>query len=290
MPARGRYPSSQFIEISEWYGLIDCGEGTQIQLSRYHIKRNKISQIFISHLHGDHVFGLPGLLGSYNHFNREKLLVIHGPYGIKKFIETIAEVSGARYNYPIEIIELDNKNPGSIVVNDELTVSYFPLKHRIPTLGYRFNYYQSKINIRKEAIDKFNLTVPQILEIKKGNNVLIKNGKELEWNKIADKIEIEKSYAYCSDTIYDPEIIPQINGVDFLYHETTYLDGMEEEAMKRKHATLGQAIDIALQAKVKNLITGHYSSRYRDLDEFYKVTRRKDVNIIIGTEGLVINL
>ncbi|NNF34300.1 MAG: ribonuclease Z [Saprospiraceae bacterium] len=290
MPSRGRFPSSQFIQLSDWCGLIDCGEGAQIQMNNFHIKRNKIKHIFISHLHGDHVFGLPGLLGSYNHFNRKDPLIIYGPSGIKKMIDTIAEVSGAHYNYQLEIIELDHSQAGCIAISDKISIIHFPLKHRIPTIGYRFNYNEESINIRKSSIEEYGLSIEEIKSIKSGNNLIRHDGEKITWKAVADIKVISKSYAYCSDTIYDLTIIPHIQSVDYLYHETTYLDGMELEAADRMHATLGQAADIAVKAGVGALITGHYSSRYANLKVFGEAAKELPLNVILGREGLQIDL
>ena len=291
MPSRGRFPSSQYIHIGNWHGLIDCGEGTQIQLSNYRIRRNKISHIFISHLHGDHVFGLPGLLGSYNHFNRIKPLTIYGPPGLNKLINTIIDVSGAHYSYTLNIVELEWTVPGTFSINDNLKIQYFPLKHRVPTIGYRFDLNEDKINIIKESLNDLNLSIQEIRMIKKGKDVILNDGKLLKWDSVARRSKVRKSYAYCSDTIYDEDIISFIEHVDYLYHETTYLDGMESEASYRKHSTLGQAIKITQLAKAKNLITGHYSSRYKNLDDFIKVSESNEkLSLIIGREGMRINL
>jgi ribonuclease Z len=290
MPSRGRFPSAQLIQLNDWYGLIDCGEGTQIQMGKYNIKRNRISHIFISHFHGDHVFGLPGLLGSYNHFNRRKPLNIYGPKGLDKLIHTIAEISGAHYNYEIIIHELDHLSPGSIRLSENIEIRHFPLKHRIPTIGYRFDYQSVSFNIRKECIDKYNLTIEEIKTVKSGNDITRPDGVNIQWQAVAEKKEVDKSYAYCSDTIYDPSIISNIKGIHFLYHETTYLDGMEQEAKDRMHATLGQAVDIAIKANAGTLITGHYSSRYSDLEDFEKAAADYLSDIIIGQEGLNIEL
>jgi len=290
MPSRGRFPSSQFIQLSDWCGLIDCGEGSQIQMNKYQIRRNKIKHIFISHLHGDHVFGLPGLLGSYNHFNRKEQLIIYGPAGVKKMIDTIAEVSGAHYNYNLEIVELDHSQAGTIIIDDNISIIHFPLKHRIPTIGYRFNYYEESINIRKSSIEEYGLSIEEIKSIKSGINLVRPGGEEIEWKTVADKKVISKSYSYCSDTIYDTSIIKHIEGVDYLYHETTYLDGMEQEASDRMHATLGQAADIAVKAGVGALITGHYSSRYANLDAFDEASKELPLSVIVGKEGLIIDL
>ena len=290
MPSRGRFPSSQLIELSDWHGLIDCGEGTQIQLTKFKIKRNRISHIFISHLHGDHVFGLPGLLGSFNHFNRTGPLTIYGPTGIRKLIDTIREVSGTHYNYPIQLIELDHTERGTIKLSNEITITHFPLKHRIPTIGYRFDYHQEKVNVDKAVIERHKLSVDEIKQIKEKKDIENVDGSILLWTEAAKETIIKKSYAYCSDTIYDPELVPYIQGVDYLYHETTYLDDMEKEASDRKHATLGQALKIAESANAKSLITGHYSSRYANLQGFYKYAESSTYNIIIGVEGLKIDL
>lgn len=285
LPMHGRNPSGQYLQFSDKHFLIDCGEGTQHRLDAYNVKRSKIDRIFISHLHGDHVYGLPGLLGSYNHYSRNKKLYVYGPPPIKHFLHSIFSMTEARFGFEMEIIEIDPDKSSKIVINEEISITSFPLKHRIPTIGYRFDFVPKKRNIQKEKIKHLGLSIAQIKKLVLGEDVILENGQLLKNREFTFIKSEPKSYAYCSDTIYDEEIIPNILGVDLLYHETTYLDGLEKEAEERMHSTLGQAIKISKLARVKKLLTGHYSSRYNNLSEFRKMADNSTLEVIVGIDG-----
>jgi len=289
LPLYGRNTSSQYLQFGKHHFLIDCGEGTQHQLQRYQVKRNLISHIFISHLHGDHVYGLPGLLGSYAHFSRSSSLTIYGPSPIKKMLSTIFEASESRFSFPIYIIELDHKKAVHLNIYQTTQITAFPLKHRIPTIGYRFDYVPQERNIKKEVIKQYELTIEQIKRIKAGEDLIIREGKVIKNKDLTFSKYGAKSYAYCSDTVYDEDIIPYITNVNLLYHETTYLSDLEKEAKERMHSTLGQAIKISQKAQAKKLITGHYSSRYYNLEEFEAVAEKSSQDVSIGSDGNIYN-
>jgi ribonuclease Z len=285
LPMHGRNPTSQYLQFHKNHFLIDCGEGTQHQMNTFRVKRNKISHIFISHLHGDHVYGLPGLLGSYAHFGRKQELTVFGPHPIKNMLQTIFDASEARFGFDLKIIEINPSIPATIVINEEVSVQTFPLKHRIPTMGYRFDFVPTIRNLIKAQIEKHQLSVAQIKNLIAGDDLVLENGSKLKNEEFTFKKWHPKHYAYCSDTIYDKEIIAYLDKVDLLYHETTYLDGLEKEAKERMHSTIGQAIKISQMADVKKLLTGHYSSRYNNLTEFRKVAENSSVEVMIGSEG-----
>jgi ribonuclease Z len=285
LPVHGRFTTSQYVHIHHQHFLIDCGEGCQIQLANYKIKRNKINHILISHLHGDHVYGLPGLLGSFNHFNRTHPLHIYGPPGLKKYLGVSIDITGNQLGFELIIHELDANGSGKIIIDDEIWVEYFPLKHRIPNLGYRLFYHDMKLKMRKEAILAFGLTIDQIIKAKAGEDLKLQDGSIVKNEALTYPPSKPISYAFCSDTLYDLELTNYLMDANVLYHETTYLDGMEKEAAQRMHATLGQAIDIAVKSNVGKLITGHYSSRYRDLKDFQLAAARSHFPVQIGKEG-----
>lgn len=285
MPVHGRFTTSQYVHMYNHHFLIDCGEGCQIQLSKYKIKRNKINHILISHLHGDHIYGLPGLLGSFNHFNRTHPLHIYGPKGIKKYIEVSIELTGNRLGFDLKIHELDGGKKGKIEVDDEVWIEYFPLKHRIPNLGYRLYYHDRKLKLKKETIDTFGLTIDQIKMAINGKDIKLHDELVIKNNELTHPPLEPISYAFCSDTIYDLELTKHLMHANVLYHETTYLDGMEKEAAERMHSTLGQAIDIAERSQVGTLITGHYSSRYKELNDFKVSAANSSLPVLIGKEG-----
>jgi len=264
--------------------MIDCGEGSQMQLSRYKLKRNKIDHIFISHLHGDHVYGLPGLLTSMSLGGRISKLTVHGPVAIKRFLAEIFRASGAYFSYDLQIIEYDVDKAHDIIINDELRVLAFPMQHRTPTLGYRFDEVISTKNIDPAAIKKYNLSISEIVSIKDGAD--LRRGKLHIYNELLTApLSKPRSYAYCSDTVYDIDLVKHLAGTTLLYHETTYLDDLVHLAAERMHSTLGQAIDIAKRAQVSQLITGHYSSRYHNLQIFLQEGISQFAGLLLGEEG-----
>ncbi len=262
MPSYGRFTSCHSINYNDKYFLVDCGEGAQIRVAQYKVKRNKIACIFISHLHGDHIFGLPGLLTSFNHFDRKIPLKLFGPKGLRSFVETIFSVGNSSPNYDLEIIEFETDGLLEVWKNHELVVSAFPLKHRIETYGYRFDEVIATYNILPEAIKKFELNYEEIRMIKTGKDV-VRPDETISYKDCTIPKSSERSYAYCSDTIYDEDLVQYISGVDVLYHETTYTNEFVKEAEERYHTTGAQAGRIAQLANVNTLITGHYSARYR---------------------------
>ena len=287
--AFGRFPSAQVIQYNHQYFLIDCGEGTQNRLSKNKIKRSKIDHIFISHMHGDHVFGLPGLLTSYAQLGRTKELHLYGPVGIKMLMQTIFDLSGSRINFDILYHELVHPNASTIYEDENMAVTAFPLQHRIETFGYRFQEKLRERNMRKEMIAKYQLTTEQILDAKSGIDIEW-NGEILKYEDLVHETESLRSYAYCSDTAYAPEIVPFIKDVKVLYHETTFMNDLEDLAAWSRHTTTGQACQIAKAANAEKLITGHYSSRYKDLEPLINEVRKDFPNAELGLEGKVFNI
>lgn len=265
IPSNNRFPTSQLVSYHNSSYLIDCGEGTQMRMSEHKVKRSKIGQIFISHLHGDHIFGLPGLITSFSLQGRVDDLTIYGPVGIKKFLDTVIEVSESHLTYNLHINEVIPDQHKKIFEDQHLIVYSFPLKHRIATSGYRFEEKRSKINIDPVAIEEHSLTGSQIKELKDGGILLDYNGSPLSISDISLAPKPRRSYSYCSDTIYDESIIASVKGSSCLYHEATYMDDMKAQAKERMHSTTVEAAQIASLSGVNQLIIGHYSSRYRDL-------------------------
>lgn len=284
MPNQGRFTSSQVVIIGGHYIMIDCGEGAQIRLSEYRIKRNRISYILISHLHGDHVFGLFGLLGSYMHYNRTSPLHIYGPFGIRELLDSVFRLSDSHFSFKIHIHELEPFTNGTLMSTDELSIKYFPLKHRIPTIGYRFDFQKRGRKMIADKWEEYQLSIDQIIKAKQGEDIEVP-GKGKIRNDMITALYSKSSYAYCSDTVYDEEIIPFIKDVHLLYHETTYLDGMENEAESRMHSTFGQAVKIGIKANAGCLLTGHYSSRYNDLKDFEIAAMGAPMQVLIGKDG-----
>lgn len=285
-PVHGRHPSCQIVNYNDRLFMIDCGEAAQIQISKYQIRRNKIAHIFISHLHGDHCYGLPGLLTSFSLQGRNSKLHLHGPAGIAEFVRGVFNISQAYLSYELLILEYDTEIENSITLNGSISVTTFPMKHRIPTMGFRFDEKITEYNINSAAISKYSMSIEEIKAAKKGISI-VRNDVKIPIEKLTLAKIKERSYSYCSDTVYDLDLIPFIKNSSLLYHETTYLDDLEKLASKRMHSTLGQAIEMAQLANIKQLIVGHYSSRYQDIDIFLELGLPKFEGLMLGEEGRV---
>ncbi|MGM0390361.1 MAG: ribonuclease Z [Bacteroidota bacterium] len=261
-------PTSQVLEINNHLFLIDCGEGTQVELRRNKVKFSNIRHIFISHLHGDHSYGLVGLVSTFRLLNREAELHVYGPKGIKEIITLQLKLSNSWTNYPLYFHELEGKESKLLYEDDKVTVETIPLRHRIYTNGFLF---KEKIGPRKLLINKaveYNIDVSLYKSLKMGKDVVSNDGKTIPNNLVTADPEPPKSYAYCSDTVYYPEIVPQIKEATVLYHESTFLEVNQELAEPTRHSTAKQAAMIAKQARVKTLILGHYSTRYGNINLF----------------------
>ncbi|MBP9793958.1 MAG: ribonuclease Z [Flavobacterium sp.] len=278
-------PTSQVLEINNRLFLIDCGEGTQVQLRKNKVKFSAINHIFISHLHGDHFFGLIGLISTFNLLSRNNPLTIYGPVGIQEIIKLQLKLSNSWPQYELNFVELSSKDSEVIFEDDKVLVKTIPLKHRVYTNGFHF---QEKPKERRLNIDKV-----QEYEVEKCYYQNIKNGKDiiLEDGRIISNVELTfdppkpKSYAFCSDTMYHESIIPIINEVDVLYHETTFLDSEEHLAEKTMHSTAKEAARIALKANVGQLILGHYSTRYESIEMFKKEAQTVFENVLLADDG-----
>jgi ribonuclease Z len=261
-------PTSQVLEMKNELFLIDCGEGTQVQLRRNKIKFNKIKHIFISHLHGDHCYGLVGLISTFRLLNRENELHVYGPKGIKEIITLQLKLSNSWTNYPLYFHELESKEPQVIYEDEKLSVETIPLIHRIYTNGFLF---KEKPGDRKLLIDKavsYNIDVSLFKSIKKGKDVTSESGELIPNHLVTADPEPTKSYAYCSDTAFNQKMVPQISGATVLYHESTFLEDKAQLAFPTKHSTAKEAAQIAKEAGVKQLILGHYSTRYANINLF----------------------
>lgn len=262
----GRYPTAQLLQIHDQYFLIDCGEGTQDRLKHYTNRWFKINFIFISHLHGDHYFGLIGLLTTYNLLKRTDRLTIYGPPELEKIIQIQLEVSATKLNYPLYFIPTENNQLNKLLDTNSVEVYSFPLDHKIPTTGFLF---KEKTYLRRLDIDKI-----KTLDISNQKYKLLQQGLDIEdeYGNLYKNEDLtfdakpSRSYAFCSDTIYDESIVEYIKNVDVLYHEATFMQDAQQRAAETMHSTSMQAASIAQKAEVKKLIIGHFSSRYADLN------------------------
>lgn len=274
IPTVSGIPTSQYIEMAEKHFLIDCGEGTQVQLRRAKIKFSKINHIFISHLHGDHCFGLPGLISSFRLLGREAPLHVYGPKGIKEMLETIFRITDSHRNFNIIYHELEGNISQLIYEDQKLEVYTIPLDHRIYANGYLFKEKEGLRHLNMEEIKKYpEIETCDYYKIKKGEDILLSDGYLLKNEVISIKPSSPKSYAFCSDTRYKPDIIPIIKGVDLLYHEATFLHALKEMANYTGHSTAKEAAVIAKEAQVGKLILGHFSNRYSSLNVFLEEAR-----------------
>jgi ribonuclease Z len=261
-------PTSQLLEIKNRYFLIDCGEGTQVQLRKNKVKFTKISHIFISHLHGDHFYGLIGLISSFSLLSRVADLHIYGPKGLKEIIQLQLKLSHSWTNYEIHFHELDAKESELIFEDEKVTVHTIPLKHRVYTNGFLFKEKEGDRKLNIGAIQELAIDVCYYKKIKKGGNITLENGEVINNEQLTFPGDPIKSYAFCSDTAYCEAIIPIINEVDLLYHEATFLERESQLATKTMHSTAIQAATIASKANVKSLLLGHYSTRYESIASF----------------------
>jgi len=285
-PRSNAHTSSQFLEINNDFFLIDCGEGTQAQLRKFKIKFSRIQRIFISHLHGDHFFGLIGLISTFSLLNRTTELHVYGPKGIKEIILLQLKLTKSWVEYPLYFHELSSPDSQLIFEDKKVEVFTIPLKHRIYTNGFLFKEKPLPRKLNMPAIVKYP-------EVKICDYQNLKNGKDFKTddNKIIINAELTLDppeilqYAYCSDTAYDENIVPLLKDIDLLYHESTFLEDRKDLAEKTKHATALQAAAIANKANVKQLILGHYSSRYKNLDLFLDEAKNEFANVALAEAG-----
>nr|WP_315151185.1 ribonuclease Z [uncultured Flavobacterium sp.] len=278
-------PTSQVLEIRNRLFLIDCGEGTQVQLRKNKVKFSKINQVFISHLHGDHFFGLIGLISTFALLNRTTDLHIYGPKGIKEIVNLQLRLSNSWTKYGLFFHELESKESEVIFEDDKVIVKTIPLDHRVYTNGFLF---QEKIRERKlnlDAVQHYEIDKCYYQNIKNGKNITLDDGSLIENEKLTFDPIPPMSYAFCSDTSYDERIIPYIKDVDVLYHESTFLDSEAALAEKTMHSTAKEAARIALKANVKQLILGHYSTRYENIGLFKEQAETIFPNVLLADDG-----
>jgi ribonuclease Z len=280
-------PTSQVLEIGKHAFLVDCSEGTQVQLRKNKIKFSKIEHVFISHLHGDHVYGLIGLVSTYMLLGRTSPLHIYGPKGIKEMIILQLRLSNSWTTYELHFHELESAESEVVFEDDKIIVSTVPLKHRIYTNGYLFKEKRGLRKLNAEAAEKYNIDKLYYRNIVLGKDVTDNDGNIISNDLLTFEPIPPKSYAFCSDTIYDESIVHLIKGVDVLYHESTFLDSEESLAEKTMHSTAKQAAAIAKQAGVGKLILGHYSTRYDSIDLFKEQASSVFENVLLADDGVV---
>ncbi|MCO5233679.1 MAG: ribonuclease Z [Chitinophagales bacterium] len=288
--AHGRHPSSQCIKIHHHVFLVDCGEGTQFQLQKFKLKFFKIENIFISHLHGDHYFGLIGLLTTYQLLRRESQITIFGPPQLEEIIRLQLEVSDSKLAFPLKFVSTQVENTEVIFEDEQVQVLSFPVKHRIPCTGFLFKEKVFPRKINSEAVKGLSLNAEHFHLLRKGEDIQISEDSIYQNEQLTLPNVPPRSYAYCTDTLFLPSLIPIIKGVDLLYHESTFLHELEERAKETFHSTAYQAAQIAHEANVGQLIIGHFSSKYSDLSPLLDEAQSLFPNTFIAKEGTIFSV
>lgn len=283
IPAFDRNPTAQVLQTMDESFLIDCGEGTQLQLSKYKVKRSKISRIFISHLHGDHYFGLIGLLTSMSLLNRNQPLHIHSPAPLEELINLQLNFASTQLSFPLYFHALQDE--GLIVNSDKITIACFKVQHRIDCWGFLFREKKNARKLDAERAKIYEIPAAFYDKLQQGHDYINKKGTIVPNEEVTTAGPIPKSYAYCADTIYDESLAEKVTGVDMLYHETTYLKELHQRAADRFHSTTIQAGAIAKKAAVKKLLIGHFSSKYENLEEFLSETKEVFENTELAIQG-----
>ncbi len=289
-PIYQRHPTAQVLNIHERFFLVDCGEGTLIQLNRYKIKFHRINHIFISHLHGDHYLGLLGLLSTMHLQGRTIPMHLYCQEPLKEIIEIQLKYSETNLRFPIVYHMLDAKNPAVIFDDDDIEISTIILNHRIPCTGFLFKEKPRLRKLQKENLQKFNIPIHVYQELKNGKDYVDENGVVIANSELTTDPKIPRSYAFCSDTCYDERIIPFVNEIDLLYHEATFLSDKEDRAKETFHSTAAQAATIAKKAKVKRLIIGHFSARYKNLYPLLDEAKEVFPETTLAMEGDVFSI
>jgi ribonuclease Z len=288
IPTLTRNPSAHLLNVNERLFLIDCAEGTQLQIRKFHVHFQRIQRIFITHLHGDHFFGLIGLLNSLHLMGRKEELHLYGPPLLKKIIDLQLEASQTTLNYPLSFYPLSFSGYEKIYEDEKVTVHSFPLLHSIPTCGFIFREKQQERKIRKDMLAEIKIPVTEMQNIKKGRDYINEDGKVFKNEDITLDPPSPRSYAYCSDTAYTETILPFIRQCDLLYYETTFMQNMADSAKEKQHSTTIEASTLAKKANVKKLLIGHFSARYDDLQPLLEEARSVFPNTVIAEDGMTI--
>ena len=285
LPTSERFPSAHVLNSHERLFLIDCGEGTQMQLRKNRIKFSKINHIFISHLHGDHVFGLYGLLSTFNLMGRQNPVHLYAPENYKSILLSHLNDFDINLGFELDFVPLSGKNPVLILDEKYITVTSFPLEHRVPTFGFLFREKTQDRNIIKEAITRYNIPTVKIPAIKKGADLMTDGGEVIKNENITLPPPEPLSYAYCSDTKYSKRLAKFIKGVSLLYHEATFDSSLSDLAEMTGHSTTLDAARTARDGNAGTLLIGHFSARYRDIMPLVEEARSLFANCFPAIDG-----
>jgi len=286
IPGNDRHPTAQIIDIHDQQFLADCGEGTQIQMQRYGIRRKRINYIFISHLHGDHYFGLIGLLTSMGLMGRVNPLYLFGPPALKDIIDIHLAVANTVLPFEIVFRSLKENEAEVLVDTPHFKVQSFPTEHRIPCHGFLFTAKNNGRKIIPEKCREYEIPSAFYRHLKEGEDYIRKDGFEVKNEWVTEPGPKEKKYAYCADTIFTFSFLDHIKDADAIYHESTYLHELKDRAAERFHTTAQQAAELALKANAGRLFLGHFSSKYLDLAPFHEEASKVFANVEVTTEGM----
>lgn len=289
-PLYGRHHTAQILNCNDVLSLIDCGEGTQLQLQRYNFKANRIKYVFISHLHGDHYLGLVGLISSMHLNGRKEDLTVFGPSGLKEIIDLQLHYSETQLRYNLVFHATKADEARQLLADSNFEVTSFPISHRIPCTGYVFKEKQRLPRINKETIEGLAVPIAYYPLIKKGIDYTDPSGKIYRASELTIPAALPKSYAFCSDTIYTSSYWPYIKDVDLLYHEATFLHEMVDRAAETFHTTALQAAEIANAVNAKKLLIGHFSARYKDLQPLLDESKTLFANTALAIEGQIFEI
>jgi len=284
LPAHDRHPTSQAVTLNEQIFLIDCGEGTQMQMARFRVRRSKINFVLISHLHGDHYFGLIGLITSLGLLGREQPLHIFSPSGLQEIIELQIKASDTKL--PFELYFHTLTEEGIIVDEKKFVIECFKVSHRIACFGFLVREKKKPRKIDAEKVKQYDIPAMFYEQLKDGKDYVTKTGEVIKNEWVTFESTPPKSYAYCADTAFTESIADKVKNVTLLYHETTYLKDLEQKATSRFHSTTAQAGKIALLSNAKHLLIGHFSSKYESLDLFFEETKEVFPNVLLAIEGV----
>lgn len=288
LPTTRHLATSQIVDLRDKLYMIDCGEGTQVQMRRMRVRFGRLAHIFISHLHGDHCFGLPGLISTLGMLGRTGELVVHGPKEVETYLRPVMDLFCRGMEFEVRFNPVDTRSHSLVMEDRSLSVYSIPLKHRIPTCGYLFAEKPKEAHIIREMTDFYQVPVRCMKDIKQGQDYVTPEGEVIPNSRLTSPAAPPKRYAFCSDTAYNRSIIPIIEGADLLYHEATFAECDLARAKETFHSTARQAAEIARDAHVKRLVIGHYSARYEDLSELHREAEAVFPGTILGNEGTVI--
>lgn len=290
LPTTRHFATSQVINLRDKLFMIDCGEGSQLQYRKSRLRFSRLNHIFISHLHGDHCFGLLGLISTFGMLGRTAELHIHSPKGLEELYAPLLAFFCKNMSYQVVFHEFATKEPAVVYEDRTLTVTTIPLQHRIPCCGFLFAEKPRPNHIIREMIDFYQVPVYELNRIKNGEDYVTPEGEVIPNSRLTRPSDPPRRYAYCSDTIYRKEIVKQIEGVDLLFHEATFAQSELARAKETFHTTAGQAAQIAQDAKVKQLVIGHFSARYDDEQLLLEEAAAVFPSTILAKENLCIDL